>query len=615
MTAACGELRRAFAPQLARTQIGRTSTGHPDPRAREAARILGWFRHFRLRERDFTITKGTLPMDELDPPHSAPLNHLVLLRPQSRLPSSPLSEGVQGTTDTCPVENGVDEELHEQSSRVAPRLALISSLPTIHLDQELHVVFEQAMRALSADPLLFSKGDQLVRVALDGEMPHLVALGSAQLREPLSVRAKWMLRGDPVHPPASVATGVTKRGNWTHIRKLRAITTFPVLSSGGELRTRQGYDLTTRTYHAGGTVVRVFDEPTHEDAKAACARLLDLVSDFPFAGEAHRSAWLVALLTPLSRFMHDGNAPLVVIQANMPGSGKSTLAQLIATIVVGAPVPVMACEKGEPNRKEILAKLRGAPSLALIDNVVARFGGPNMATLITGRSFEDRSLGQLKTLSAPNDTTWIITGNRILLARDMARRCLHVRLQSDQEKPHLRDGFRYPNLMQHAREHRGELLSAALTILKAYAVARKREMDLDAWGSFQEWSTIVRGAVVWCGLPDPATTRQELEEEAEEGIAEHARLVEAWEQLQLAMGRKNGSTVRDALSFLERKRTAAPLLRELLDGMPRRAGQPDPLVIARRLREAKDRNLGDKMLRSMGNPKEALRWHVDSLKA
>ena len=539
-------------------------------------------------------------MNEFETSHSSPTD-LRLFRPQS---VSPISSSPMASNDV-PL---LDETDGEENGEPAPR-TVDSSLPVIHIEQELHVILEQAMRALANDPLLFRKGDQLVRILTEGGPARLVALGSAQLREVLSVRARWM-REDPVHPPSGVATALVKRGAWSHIRDLRAMTTFPVLSGRGELRTAEGYDAGTRTLHLGGCAISVPDKPTLKEAKAACACLNDLVSDFPFVSAAHRSAWLAALLTPLSRFMHDGNTPLVVIQANMPGSGKSTLAQLVATIVTGASVPVMACEKGEPNRKEILSKLRAAPSVALIDNVVGRFGGPNMATLITARSFEDRSLGHLRTLSAPNDTTWVMTGNRVTLAPDMARRCLHVRLQCNEEKPHLRDGFRYPNLMAHVGEHRGELLSAALTILKAYAVAGMPEMDLEPWGSFEEWSSIVRGALVWCKQPDPAQTREELEDEAEEGVAEHARLVAAWEQLQVAMGRKNGSTVKDALLFLEAKPSAAPLLREILDAMPRRAGQPDPLVIARRLREAKDRNLDGKMLRSAGNPKEALRWVV-----
>jgi len=504
----------------------------------------------------------------------------------------------------------VDETPHEPTPRLSsPKLSLVSSIPQIRLDQDLHVVLTQAMRALSEDPCLFSKGDQLVRVVTDGETPRLVPMCTAKLREQLSIRARW-LKDDFVHPPGSIASALVRRGDWSSIPELRAMTTFPVLSHQGDLRTQEGYDSKTRTFYVEGCSVSVADEPTIEDAVAACACLLDLVSDFPFAEEAHRSAWLAALLTPLSRFMHDGNTPLVVIQANMPGSGKTTLAQLIATIVTGSSVPAMACEKSEPNRKEILAKLRGAPSIALLDNVVARFGGPNLNTLITSRSFEDRSLGHLKQLSAPNDTCWMVTGNRISLAPDMARRCLHLRLQCDVEKPHNRGGFRHPNLMQHVRENRGELLSSALTILKAYTMAGMPDLGLVPWGSFEEWSGIVRGALVWCGLPDPAATRDELEEEADESATEHARLVEGWHQLQSGMAREDGMTVKEALDHLDRDPSAAPFLREMLQGMGRAGSPPESLKIARRLRDAKDRNVGGKMLRSVGSPKEALRWQV-----
>lgn len=471
----------------------------------------------------------------MDPKRPTPSTNVVRLRPQS----SPTREETVESVDDTPQEHAPPAP--------SPKLSLVSSLPHIRLDQDLHVVLTQAMEALSEDPCMFSKGDQLVRVLMtDGETPRLIPMGAAQLREQLSVRARW-IKDDYVHPPASIASALVRRGAWSSIRELRAMTTFPVISAQGELRTQEGYDPTTRTFYVGGCSVRVAEEPSLQDGKGAAARLLDLVSEFPFADETHKSAWLAALLSPLARFMHDGNTPLVVIQANMPGSGKTTLAQLIAAVVTGSSIPAMACEKSEPNRKEILAKLRGAPSLALLDNVVARFGGPNLNTLITSRSFEDRSLGHLKTLSAPNDTTWIATGNRISLAPDMARRCLHLRLHCTSEKPHLRSGFRYPNLLEHVRQRRGELLSDALTILKAYAVAGMPDVGLAPWGSFEEWSRTIGGALVWCGLPDPSLTRGELEEEADESATEHARLVEAWHQLQRAMAREDGVTIKEAL--------------------------------------------------------------------
>jgi hypothetical protein len=204
-------------------------------------------------------------MNESDLSHSPSTNNVVLLRPQSQSPSLPLSEGIKENSPSLS-DSEVGQQRQQESPRAPPKLALVPSVPTIHLDQELHVVLEQAMRALAADPLLFAKGDQLVRVIAEGESPRLTALGSAQLREVLSVRAKWM-KEDPVHPPASVATALVRRGAWSHIRELRAMTTFPVLSAQGELRTREGYDPSTKTFYTGGAVVSVPEEPTIDDAK------------------------------------------------------------------------------------------------------------------------------------------------------------------------------------------------------------------------------------------------------------------------------------------------------------------------------------------------------------
>lgn len=246
-----------------------------------------------------------------------------------------------------------------------------------------------------------------------------------QLREVLSSCARW-IREEPVHPPSSVATALAKRGHWRYPRDLRAVTSFPVLSERGELRTEPSYNEATRTFCHATCDVSVPEHPTRTDAERACNVLLDLVSDFPFASKEHESAWLASVLVPLSRFMHEGNVPLTIIQANAAGSGKTTLAQIIALITMGNTVPVMSCEKGEPNRKEIISKLRASPPVAIVDDILGRFGGTNMNALITSRSFEDRALGHLKTLSAPNDTAWFATGNRVLLAPDREPRVVEL---------------------------------------------------------------------------------------------------------------------------------------------------------------------------------------------
>src|SRR5262249_3875877 len=90
---------------------------------------------------------------------------------------------------------------------------------------------------------------------------------------------------------------------------------------------------------------------------------------------------------------------------------------------------------------------------------------------------------------------------------DTPRRVLPIRLESPLERPEERTGFRYPNLRAHVLANRGPLLSAALTILRAYCVAGRPDQGLTPWGGFEGWSDLVRNTVVWCGLPDRGVTR------------------------------------------------------------------------------------------------------------
>src|SRR5207253_2438828 len=113
----------------------------------------------------------------------------------------------------------------------------------------------------------------------------------------------------------------------------------------------------------------------------------------------HRSAWLAALLTPLSRFAHDGNVPLVLVQANAPRVGKTRLVQVISYILTGAESPAITQTKGEDEtRKRALPLLREARPIVLIDNVLGTFGGATTNAITTSRVFEDRVLGKSTTI-------------------------------------------------------------------------------------------------------------------------------------------------------------------------------------------------------------------------
>ena len=63
----------------------------------------------------------------------------------------------------------------------------------------------------------------------------------------------------------------------------------------------------------------------------------------------------------------------------------------------------------------------------------------------------------------------LATGNNLRVAADMTRRVIKCRLDAGVEQPEKR-AFKF-DCVQEAREHRGALVAAALTILRAFVVA------------------------------------------------------------------------------------------------------------------------------------------------
>ena len=84
----------------------------------------------------------------------------------------------------------------------------------------------------------------------------------------------------------------------------------------------------------------------------------------------------------------------------------------------------------------------------------------------------------------PLNMSWYGTGNNVQLHADTSRRVCHVRMETMDEKPELKSGFKYPRLREHVRRHRAKLLAAALTILRGFIVAGRPSHNLPAWGSF-----------------------------------------------------------------------------------------------------------------------------------
>jgi hypothetical protein len=136
-------------------------------------------------------------------------------------------------------------------------------------------------------------------------------------------------------------------------------------------------------------------------------------------------------------------------------------------------------------------------------------------------------------------------------------------------------------------------------MLSAYFKAGRPSQDLPPWGSFEEWSDLIRGAVVWAGLPDPAGTRRSFAERADTDAAALRALIDNWSEID-----PNGSglTVNDLLSKLEDRelRTAFPNFRSALaEFCPAKFGElPTRRALGYRLRQYAKRNIGGRCIDS-----------------
>jgi hypothetical protein len=282
---------------------------------------------------------------------------------------------------------------------------------------------------------------------------------------------------------------------------LDGIATTPYLDPGGNLIAEDGYNPGTRLLlQSGGfKIPAVAAVPSEEDvAQAAKLLTVDWLGDFPFASDADKANVIALPLTMTGR-MFFALAPLFVFDASTAGAGKGLLATTISLIATGEPPQVMELPAdGEEQRKKITSALLAGHELIMWDesHVIA---GRTLAAILTAEKYSDRLLGGNKLISVTNRFTQVALGNNVEVWGDMKRRIVPARLVPDTEHPEHRTDFRHPDLERWARDHRGELLAAVLTIWRNW-IAKGRPEAPAGMGSFERWSRTVGGALQAAGI-------------------------------------------------------------------------------------------------------------------
>jgi putative DNA primase/helicase len=312
----------------------------------------------------------------------------------------------------------------------------------------------------------------------------------------------------------------------------------PTLRPDGSVLIRPGYDEETDLYFDPGTTEfpSVPERPSRIDALKAIEILEELIAEFPFVkgeGEtatvcASKSVILSELLTGAVRRTLR-TAPLHLHDAPEMGTGKSLLASLASIIYTGrSAVPISYTGNEEEDRKRITACLLAGDAFVLLDNVNTIMRSAAFSSVLTEDTWKDRILGKSKNTTAlPTRTLWIATGNNISVTGDLVTRVIRCRIDAACERPEERGPFKIVDLRSYVKENRGRLACAALTVLKSYIDAGKPNQNIGAFGRFEEWSDLVRSALVWLGRADPCRTREDIRD-SDNSIAAHGAVLTAW---------------------------------------------------------------------------------------
>jgi hypothetical protein len=382
---------------------------------------------------------------------------------------------------------------------------------------------DQAEQALiAADIGYYQMGGRIVRI---GALPSLqvglkdraqwrmIDVSEAELVEAFTTVADWAKpakNGDAqINCPNLVAeTYLARRGKWS-LPALVGVIDVPTLRSDGTVLASPGYDRRSGLLlKPSGTVVPpISNSPSRSDAIAALAALEAPLTGFPFVADADRSVALSALLTAACRSAL-GSAPLHGISAPTAGSGKSTIIDLASILRTGRSAATIAQGKNaEELEKRLGAMFLEGEGFVAIDNCESPLGGEFLCQALTQSALKVRPLGKSAVIEVPTMAVMTATGNNLTFVGDMSRRALLCQLDPGVERPELRE-FSFDPIV-YALANRGNLVAAALTILRAYHVAGCPH-QVAPLGSFADWSNLVRSALMWLGCADPCDTMEKV---------------------------------------------------------------------------------------------------------
>jgi hypothetical protein len=465
-----------------------------------------------------------------------------------------------------PEDFGTFEDVEEPSS----------SRPVVRLDdyERPSDIADATLAALASRNILHRRGGQVVAVRgwSQDDAPRRTATGQDGRERPqVAIREGSpvirMIRGGAldytidrelaffrtvkgqektVSCPPRVQSMIAGIGGDKALTPLESIIQVPSLRPDGTVIETPGYDAATGYYLASKVrLTHLHASPTKDNAIRARDYLKTIFgpNDTTKLGFPWRrpDEWIVPLALAMSALVRPatGNNPAFAIDASTPGSGKGKIVGLCSIIATGEE----PARSGWPSNPEEQDKTLGgyavaAPPIIAFDNVRGGISNQCLENALTTPIYGFRVLGVHEIMMLPFRSLVTWTGNNLGFLGDMIRRIIIGRLEPQTEHPEKLepDAFRIPLIEQYVREHRAKVVSAILTLARAFVLAGMPDQGL-RMGSFDRasgglgWIELVGGSIAWCDAGDITQfSGKENVEEPEEWS--HVRaLLANWSQL------------------------------------------------------------------------------------
>jgi putative DNA primase/helicase len=159
-----------------------------------------------------------------------------------------------------------------------------------------------------------------------------------------------------------------------------------------------------------------------------------------------------------------------------------------------------------------------------LDNAEHDLGGELLCQITERPIINLRILGRSEMPTCECHAAVYGTGNNITLKGDMIRRGLICSLEALDERPELREFQR--DVLRQIASNRSTYVAGGLTIIRAYLAAGAPRV-CGPFGSYADWSRMVRSPLVWLGEPDPVTSIDATRAE-DADLADLGEFIDLW---------------------------------------------------------------------------------------